>query len=178
MLAAHSSRTTTSCSPCPGHRQPVLQALQWGPASRRLYTEAPTSTSAEVCLLVWLLLLARSLGLGVTVAAGSLSWLRLLGGRHWSEAHSCGQRAGAPLAAAVAQLAAQALLRVAGPCWRLAGCLGVGAQGLAPDAAHALQGGHMQSDTPQRLHICLALFPELTSGTDLSAGLTDTQPVP
>ena len=119
----------------------MLQALQWGPAPGGLCTEAPTSASAEVCLLVRLLLLARSLGLGVTAAAGSLSWLRLLGGGHCSEAHSCGQRAGAPPAAAVAQLAAQALLRLAGPRRRLAGYLRVRAQGLAPHAAHALQGG-------------------------------------
>ena len=87
-----------------------------------------------------LLLLARSLGLGVTAAAGGLSWLHLLGGGHWSEAHSCGERACASPAAAVAQLPAQTLLGLAGPRRRLAGCLGVGSQGLAPHAAHALQG--------------------------------------
>lgn len=75
------------------------------------------------------------------MAAGGLSWLHLLGGGHWGEAHSCGQRARAAPAAAVAQLAAQALLRLAGPRWGLAGCLGVRSQGLAPHAAHALQGG-------------------------------------
>ena len=120
MVAAHLSGTAARCSPCPGHRQPVLQALQWAP--RGLCADGPSSASPRVRLLMQLLLLASQ---GVAAAASGLSHMRLLGGGHWSEAHSCGQRAGAPPAAAVAQLAAQARLRLGGPRRGLAGCLGV-----------------------------------------------------